>query len=459
MRDSYPVLPLAVLIAAILVLFAGLIVRSVDDAPAVAAGAQRGPIDVGALPPGPVDLEAVPGPHPSIRPRRLLAGSALAIAIILLIVYVGWPQRYILEWMICWVLGGAGMLLLSRRYPDPRFARAAIGVFALTNLAAGLVWLKSGWSYAREPLPRAARWIVAGIVIWLVAGRLLLPRPLMATLYFLVLAAISGGTAVKFVLGQPHGRSLGSLTLGLGVTVIAGTNLLIAFSISAFTSDGVLVFRILSINALALAFVAVGMHLLIFEDTTRELRRSNEQLALAKERMRELAITDQLTGCYNRRFFDEIGPRELERQRRYEHPLSVMFIDVNHFKRINDTHGHKAGDAILQRVAAVLRQQLRQSDYIFRWGGDEFVALLGCDLVEATRKVGALKQALAEPAAGEAADVAVTISVGVVEVPPQETDLLAAITRADERMYQDKAKEPGGQGVGESGDPNRVELC
>jgi diguanylate cyclase (GGDEF)-like protein len=433
MREKYPVLPVAALIAVILLLLTGILVRSVNE-PAGAAGVPREAIDVGALPPGPVDLEALPGPHPSVRPRRLLAGSALAIGVVLLVVHFGWPRKYILEWVTCWVLGACGMLLLSRRYPDPRFARAAIGVFSLTNLAAALIWLKSGWSYARQPLPRATRWILALLVVWLVGGRLLLPRQLMATTYFLVLAIVSGATALKFVVGQPHGRSLGAVALGVGLSVVAGSNLVIAFSIPSFTSDGVLVFRILAVNALALAVAAVGMHLLIFEDTTRELRLSNDRLASAQERMRQLAITDQLTGCYNRRFFDEVAPRELERQRRYSQPLSVMFIDVDHFKQINDTRGHHAGDRVLQRVAAVLREHLRQSDYIFRWGGDEFVALLGCDAAEAARKAATLKLALAGPHA----DGPVGVSAGVVEVGTSDTDLLAAITAADERMYQDK---------------------
>jgi len=125
------------------------------------------------------------------------------------------------------------------------------------------------------------------------------------------------------------------------------------------------------------------MHLLVFEDMTQELQLANRQLAGANEEIQRLAITDPLTGCRNRRFFDEIEPREIQRHRRYLAPLSVVFFDVNHFKRLNDTLGHDRGDAVLWMIGALLRAQVRQSDFAIRWGGDEFLLLLSCSEHEA----------------------------------------------------------------------------
>ena len=96
-----------------------------------------------------------------------------------------------------------------------------------------------------------------------------------------------------------------------------------------------------------------------------------------------MVITDPLTGCRNRRFFDEIIGRELQRHRRYGIPMSLLFVDVDRFKAINDTLGHDAGDRVLREVAAFLLSNIREADYVFRWGGDEFLVLLSCEEDEA----------------------------------------------------------------------------
>ena len=91
-----------------------------------------------------------------------------------------------------------------------------------------------------------------------------------------------------------------------------------------------------------------------------------------------MVITDPLTGTRNRRFFDEVIGRELQRHRRYRTPLSIVFIDVDRFKTINDTLGHETGDRVLRDVAAFLLKNIREADYVFRWGGDEFLVLITC---------------------------------------------------------------------------------
>lgn len=98
-------------------------------------------------------------------------------------------------------------------------------------------------------------------------------------------------------------------------------------------------------------------------------RRANESLA-------ELARTDPLTGLVNRRGFEEIVGRELLRTRRTGEPLVIAFVDLDHFKRFNDTHGHAAGDRLLSRAALGWRDELRDIDVLARWGGEEFVVLL-----------------------------------------------------------------------------------
>ncbi|MBC7292566.1 MAG: GGDEF domain-containing protein, partial [Thermoleophilia bacterium] len=94
------------------------------------------------------------------------------------------------------------------------------------------------------------------------------------------------------------------------------------------------------------------------------------------EQARELANHDDLTGLANRRHFLGLAVRELERSRRYGSALSLIFFDVDHFKEINDTFGHRAGDLVLQKLALVCRSALRQSDILGRLGGEEFAVLL-----------------------------------------------------------------------------------
>ncbi len=98
--------------------------------------------------------------------------------------------------------------------------------------------------------------------------------------------------------------------------------------------------------------------------------------ALSQERLKQAGLTDALTGVQNRRYFDHRCPVEISQARRYKQPLACMFLDIDKFKRINDTHGHQSGDEVLRRVAHGIQAQLRSGDTIARYGGEEFVVLL-----------------------------------------------------------------------------------
>ena len=159
------------------------------------------------------------------------------------------------------------------------------------------------------------------------------------------------------------------------------------------------------------------MQLMTFEDMTFELRRTNRRLESAQNDLRQAVITDALTGTRNRRFFDEVIGRELQRHRRYKTPLSIVFIDIDHFKMINDTLGHETGDRVLREVATFLLRHIREADYVFRWGGDEFLVLISCGEQEAIRRGRELQEAFA--ASPQLADLppGVALSIGCVEVP------------------------------------------
>jgi diguanylate cyclase (GGDEF)-like protein len=175
-----------------------------------------------------------------------------------------------------------------------------------------------------------------------------------------------------------------------------------------------------------------------FEDMTYELRRANSRLETAQSNLRQLVVTDALTGCRNRRFFDEIITHELSSHRRYATPLSLLFVDVDHFKTINDTQGHAAGDRVLREVAMFLMRNTRDADYVFRWGGDEFLLLLSCREDEAARRGADLQTDFARSLVSTGLPAGVGLSYGCAEVSPVSDSVQDALKLADERMYANK---------------------
>jgi diguanylate cyclase (GGDEF)-like protein len=153
------------------------------------------------------------------------------------------------------------------------------------------------------------------------------------------------------------------------------------------------------------------------------------------------ASTDSLTGLFNSRWLREAGESELAESRRRGMPLSVVLVDLDHFKTINDTGGHAAGDAVLQRVAAELRRITRAGDSAVRLGGEEFILVLrDAEAVGATRVAGELRRALRNvpiPAACTGIDH-VTASIGIASFPEQGSRLEELIRAADVAMYQAK---------------------
>ncbi|MBB4196731.1 hypothetical protein CCR94_11945 [Rhodoblastus sphagnicola] len=116
--------------------------------------------------------------------------------------------------------------------------------------------------------------------------------------------------------------------------------------------------------------------MLIFDDTADEKAlRELDQLETQVSALRRLCSTDVLTGAWNRRHFEEVVVAELERGVRHRQPVSLVLFDIDHFKRINDTYGHQAGDLVLRELVSVVRATIRSIDMLFRWGGEEFVVI------------------------------------------------------------------------------------
>lgn len=163
------------------------------------------------------------------------------------------------------------------------------------------------------------------------------------------------------------------------------------------------------------------------------------RIAELVDESRRLATTDPLSKLLNRRAFSEKMASEISRTRRYSYPLSLLLFDIDHFKRINDTLGHAAGDEVIKQTAALLRSQVRDSDIIARWGGEEFVvALLSTDVGGAKKTAERIRTALESLQIGwSEGPIRVTSSIGVASYSMDDS-LADLVERADDAMYQAK---------------------
>lgn len=176
---------------------------------------------------------------------------------------------------------------------------------------------------------------------------------------------------------------------------------------------------------------------------TRALRRSNLALKSSKQQLQKLSTTDPLTGCGNRRELFRRLDEEIRRSRRMGAPLACIGLDVDHFKWINDGHGHPAGDLVLQAISATLRQRLRGGDCLCRSGGEEFTLLLpGCTEAAALKLAEELRLAIRDlriPYADQSLQV--SVSLGVTGLLSSGDDGESLLSRADRALY--RAKQEG----------------
>ena len=172
-----------------------------------------------------------------------------------------------------------------------------------------------------------------------------------------------------------------------------------------------------------------------------------------------LASADFLTGLYNRRFFEKLGTVELARCQRYMRPLSMLMIDIDHFKSVNDRLGHAAGDRVLQNVAALCRAKKRESDIVARVGGEEFAVLL-----PETTELAAMqfaerlrKQVRESTTTVNGQMVNVTISVGVAGASTRTSGVQALMEQADQALYQAKRSDRDQVAVWRIHDPESLD--
>jgi diguanylate cyclase (GGDEF)-like protein len=184
-------------------------------------------------------------------------------------------------------------------------------------------------------------------------------------------------------------------------------------------------------------------------DLARRMKRLQDELRARNEELERLATTDVLTGLHNRRSIQELLEAGVSRSVRHGTALSVLLVDVDHFKLVNDTHGHAAGDDVLRELSERLRTRLRREDSCGRWGGEELLVLLPDTTGSEAVALGQALRELVAARAFTATGVGVTISVGVAAWDGESADGL--VQRADAALYE--AKGAGRDAVRQAGAP------
>jgi len=199
------------------------------------------------------------------------------------------------------------------------------------------------------------------------------------------------------------------------------------------------------ISLIAAHFIGINRRLAAADG---KLRTANDALIqhLAEiqnlhELLQEQAVRDTVTGLYNRRYLDETLEREVSRAKREGYPISLAMIDLDHFKKVNDTYGHKAGDEVLRVLGALLRSQAREGDIPCRYGGEEFVLVLPrMSLEVAQQRADHWRETFGKQKIRHGDfEISVTMSIGLATYPDHAFTADALIVRADEALYRAKA--------------------
>jgi len=374
-----------------------------------------------------------------VDPRAAGAIGAAIICGLLLLQYAHRRQPFIMAWAAGWLLMAPAFLLVPSPSVGGPWMKIAVGLSQLLRVCSMVLFFWSADLFRQTRYVSAkSLQVLVPIALWFVFAPLAFGTRMVLTPGYLISALLLVATATMYAAVLLERRMIGSGLIALVLLGLAITNVTTAFALPHAATADRASFAIFMVAVVLSTLLAVGIHLLVFEDMTYELRITNRRLEAAREELLQAAITDPLTGCHNRRFLEQVQERELKRHARFKLPLSLLFIDVDKFKAINDTLGHDAGDRVLQYVARFLKRHIREADYVFRWGGDEFLVLITCGEDEARRKAAMLKATFDAAPEAEELPPGIGLSVGWVEVPSGTSDLLPLVNEADTRMYKDK---------------------
>jgi diguanylate cyclase (GGDEF)-like protein len=374
-----------------------------------------------------------------------LGGALLLAAFFLLLRGHAARRPYFRAWSLAWVWMALALLAVFSLYQflNEGTERWVWFVYQASKLAFLSSLLAGALAYALAARPSA----VMRIALPLSAAYAALSVFLAPSFNEVVamqgpVAAMMGGGSAWVLLRLPRSRStFGSRATGVFFGLLAG--LWVFYTVSFNDPDqlvGIVEFIVRHnsyLDLLLQMLLGYGMVVLLMEDVKRDVDSAHAALAVAHDELKRLAVHDSLTGVMNRRAWTEgIGLETVRAS-----VGTALMLDLDNLKTVNDTHGHAAGDELLRRVADVLRQAVRPTDRLYRWGGDEFLLLLpGARAVDARRRVEEMVAGAnaAVPADGTA-HLALELSIGAAEFSGGEA-LAAAVSRADAEMYREKSR-------------------
>jgi diguanylate cyclase (GGDEF)-like protein len=280
----------------------------------------------------------------------------------------------------------------------------------------------------------------AGIGLWLLKS----PEPQHPNvLYAICFAGVGGAVAFRLAAGEgapfPQFLFLASLYAGAvhpfrRSVLVFSLATVAAFTLPLYAEVGGSYYA--QMVAQAALWWSLGVVITVW---TTKMRRERAEAASAQQAADQLARIDALTGLGNRRALEEALATAAASARRHQRPLCALVSDLDDFKRVNDTFGHQAGDELLREVAKAFEDSVRVPDPCFRWGGDEFVALLPEAGLEEARAIAERVMATVARTARDPKGRAASISVGVAELGPEETTE-ALLARADDDLLAVKER-------------------
>ena len=371
-----------------------------------------------------------------INPWQVSGRGALVLTGVLLLLFIYRRRLYILFWTSGWFLLAASLFLAGQIPSTHQAGQLTYGVSQFLAILSALFFVLSADAYpARPRMRRGYAAVLVAVLLWFALAPLGLGTWAVFAPGHILIAGALAAAGVGHLILLRQARLIGAAIVGVSLLLISASHVWIVVKVEAPGAPGITQALVFAVVLYLIA--ALGMQLMTFEDMTWELRRTNRRLEAAQSKLRRMVITDPLTGCRNRRFFDEIIGREMQRHQRYDIPMAIVFVDVDRFKAINDTLGHDAGDRILREVAAFLLSNIREADYVFRWGGDEFLILLSCQESEALSRAETLQADFGRYAIASSLPPGVGLSIGCAEVT-DAASVMSVIRAADERMYENK---------------------
>ena len=371
---------------------------------------------------------------------RFGAGVGAAVVCGLLLVWAYRRRPFILFWALAWTLVSTALALVSVANEGSVLSSVRVSLGAAAAVTATSLFLDGIRRFNADAGWRRPATLFLGTLAVVLALAEMVPAKAVFATVFLVMSGFLSTAAWESWGVATRRRMRGAALMAIAFVVLVATDTVTAVVAAWSSVDAVAARMVIVVNAAAYGLVALGQHLFVFEEALIELGDSDRELRATKAELHQAAITDALTQLYNRRLFDEVAVHHIEHHRRFNLPLSLIYVDVDRFKAVNDTLGHAVGDRVLRHVADYLRGQVREADYVFRLGGDEFVVLISCGAEEAERKTRELQAGFHATLVEAALPTSLGLSVGIAEVPAGARNLDQAIQQADARMYEDKRR-------------------